>query len=204
MSSERKAALILAAIASAEGSWLGLNLYLSTPSRFLHYCGFPPSANLASWALALFIAASFVSVAASRLPSVREHLFRIDGLKSLALLVALASGFCEEVVFRKILMDQGLHQGWSTTFQVGVSALAFGSVHAIWGLFRRKVGAAFGAMCATGLLGCALAWLYLVAERNLAPCIISHMMINLFVEPGLVLAAVRGEMGQQVVRVKPS
>ena len=38
-----------------------------------------------------------------------------------------------------------------------------------------------------------LALFYLVAERNLAPCIISHMMINLFVEPGLVLAAVRGE-----------
>ena len=57
----------------------------------------------------------------------------------------------------------------------------------------RKVAAAFGAMCATGLLGCALALFYLVAERNLAPCIISHMMINLFVEPGLVLAAVRGE-----------
>jgi hypothetical protein len=42
----------------------------------------------------------------------------------------------------------------------------------------------------------ALAIVYLVAGRNVAPCVAAHFLINAFIEPGLVLAAVRGEMGR--------
>lgn len=31
--------------------------------------------------------------------------------------------------------------------------------------------------------------------KILAPCVVSHFLINLFIEPGLVLAALREEMG---------
>ena len=197
MSSERKGALILSGIACTEGAWLGINLYLVSPGRFLHYCGFsPPPALHRSWILALGITIFFVSFAAARLPSVRKHLFRLDALKLLAVMLALASGFCEEVVFRKILMDYGAREGWSTSVQVASSGIAFGAAHAIWGLFRGKVSAAVGAMLATGFLGLALAALYVLAGRNLAPCIITHALINLFVEPGLVLSAIRGEMSR--------
>jgi len=39
-----------------------------------------------------------------------------------------------------------------------------------------------------------LAVVYVVSHRIPALCIVSHFLINLFIEPGLVLAAV-GEMG---------
>ena len=82
--------------------------------------------------------------------------------------------------------------------QVLASGLAFGAVDGIWGAFRGSFRAAVGATTATGLLDLALALTYVASHRVLAPCIVAHPVINLFAEPGLVLAAVRGEMGSPV------
>jgi membrane protease YdiL (CAAX protease family) len=71
----------------------------------------------------------------------------------------------------------------------------------VWGLFGRSVRAARGATIATGALGAALAIVYLVAGRSLAPCIVTHFVINALIEPGLVLAACRGEMAPQTAAV---
>jgi hypothetical protein len=200
LSSERKAALILGGILLSEGAWLAVNLYFSTPG-FLRYCGFTSSAGLLAWVMALIVTAFFVYHSA-RLPSVRANLLRLDGLKVLAVGVGIAAGFCEEAVFRKMLMDHFAHLGWTAVAQVAISALAFGAVHAIWGLFRGNLRAALGAMVATGVLGLLLAVVFVVGRRNLAPCIISHMLINFFAEPGLVLSALRGEMGRALQHAK--
>jgi membrane protease YdiL (CAAX protease family) len=123
----------------------------------------------------------------SRLPSVRKNLFRQSWLKLLAVLVAVASGFCEEMIFRKGLMDLLQHKGYGFVLQLAGSAAAFGLAHAVWGLMRGSLRAALGAMIATSGLG-------LASHRIVLPCIIAHFLINLLIEPGLVLAAVRGEM----------
>jgi hypothetical protein len=65
----------------------------------------------------------------------------------------------------------------------------------VWGIFGKSIRAAAGATIATAVLGCALAVVYLASGRNVAPCVFSHFLINALIEPGLVLAAVRGEMG---------
>lgn len=44
-------------------------------------------------------------------------------------------------------------------------------------------------MIATGLLGIALAVVYLASGRILAPCIWAHVAINLILEPWLLIAA---------------
>jgi membrane protease YdiL (CAAX protease family) len=194
LSSERKAALILGGILLSEGAWLVANLYFATPARFLRYCGFHAPAGFAAWTMALAVAAVFVFYSA-RIPSVRANLLRFGGLKVLAIGVGIAAGFCEEAVFRKMLMDHFFRLGWTAAAQVAISAVAFGAAHAIWGLFRGNFRAAIGAMIATGSLGFLLAVVYLLGGRNLAPCIVSHFLINLFAEPGLVLSALRGEMG---------
>jgi hypothetical protein len=49
-------------------------------------------------------------------------------------------------------------------------------------------------MAATSVLGFMLAVVYVSSHRILAPCIVSHFLINVFIEPGLVLAGFRGEM----------
>ena len=47
------------------------------------------------------------------------------------------------------------------------------------------------------ILGLMLALVYVASHRILAPCIVAHFITNLLIEPGLVLAAVRGEMARK-------
>jgi CAAX protease family protein len=193
LTAETKAALILSGIILAEGLWLVINL-IKNPNRFFRFAGFPPAGTgVFGWLLAVVVAFLFVWYAV-KLPSVRANLFRPSGLKILAVLLAIAAAFCEECIFRKLLMDSLMRHRISTPLQVLGSALAFGIAHSIWGLMRGTVGAALRAALATGVLGLSLAIVYVASHRILASCVISHFLINLFAEPGLVLAAVRGEM----------
>jgi uncharacterized protein len=193
-SPERKAAFILAGIAVAEGWWLWASAHVH-PRGFLRYTGFVDARpGLTGWLLALVVFAAFTGYAAKRFPSVRANLLAMSILKVLALAVAVSAGFCEETIFRKWVMDGTSHAHFGLIVQVVASALTFGLLHGVWGLFRGSMIAAVGATLATGVLGAALAVVFLASHRVLAPCIVSHLLINAFAEPGLVLAAVRGEM----------
>jgi len=195
ITSERKSALILGGIAAIECGWVALNLQLSG-WRFIRYLGFAPglSGDLAGWIAALVVTAIFVGFAL-RLPSVRANLFRPSGLKLLAIAVAVGAGILEEVVFRRWTMNWLMAIGYGPIIQVLGAALFFGLAHGVWGLMGKSLRAAIGATVATGFLGGMLAVVYLMAGRSLAPCIVAHFAINLLIEPGLVLAATRGEMG---------
>ena len=191
--SERKAAIILAALAVFEGIFVILN-FLLNGQKFVVYLGFSPgrSGTVSGWIIALVVAAAFVFFSL-RLPSVRANLFRPSWLKLLAVALAVFAGILEEWTFRKLLMDYLLVAGGiGTILQIILSGLAFGLLHGIWGLFGGSIRAAIGATIATGLLGSGLAIVYIASERSLAPCIIAHFLINLMSEPGLVLAAARG------------
>ena len=192
---EARAGWILAAIAALEGAWVALNFSIN-PRGFATFLGFVPGAMGAAsgWILALLVALAYVA-ASCRLPSVRANLFRPSGLKAIALALAVASGILEEAVFRKLLMDALGRRLLGEAVQVIASGLAFGLAHGMWGLFGKSVRAAIGATVATGILGAALALAYIASGRNVAPCIFAHFLINALVEPGLVLAAQRGEMG---------
>ena len=187
-------------IALSESVWVLWSAHFN-PRRFFHYAGFDQASasGLLGWISALLVVVGFVYFS-KRLPSVRANLFRPSWLKLLALLVAVASGFCEEIIFRKWLMDLLQHKGYGTTLQLAGSALAFGLAHAVWGLMRGSLRAAVGAMIATGGLGLAFALVYLASHRIVLPCIIAHFLINLLIEPGLVLAAILGEMSVSSTR----
>jgi membrane protease YdiL (CAAX protease family) len=195
VNNDRKAAWILFIIAVIEGSWVLLNLHVNGV-RFFRYLGFIPhiGGTALGWSLAFIVSALFVGLAA-RLPSVRENLFRISWLKLLGLAVAISAGILEEVVFRRWLMNhlQDRHHA-GVMLQIIISGLAFGLAHGVWGLMGKSVRAAIGATVATGILGIGLAIVFVASGRNLAPCIVAHFLINLLIEPGLVLAATRGEM----------
>jgi hypothetical protein len=195
MNNERKSAIILALIAAIEGSWVLLNLYLNG-TRFFSYLGFAPHVGGTpfGWLLS-FVVTGFYVAAAARLPSVRENLFRISWLKLLGIAVAISAGILEEVFFRRWIMNylQDRHHA-GVMLQIIGSGLAFGLAHGVWGLMGKSVRAAIGATVATGILGIGLAIVFVASGRNLAPCIVSHFLINLLIEPGLVLAATRGEM----------
>jgi membrane protease YdiL (CAAX protease family) len=199
MTNERKSAIILALIAAIEGSWVLLNFFVNG-SRFLSYLGFAPviGGTALGWLLAFVVSAIYIAVAA-RLPSVRENLFRISWLKLLGIAVAISAGILEEVVFRRWIMNhlQDRHHA-GIMWQIIISGLAFGLAHGVWGLMGKSLRAAIGATVATGILGIGLAIVFVASGRNLAPCIVAHFLINLLIEPGLVLAATRGEMQGRV------
>ena len=196
MRAERKSALILGFFVVTEGLWCAVNLWLNGWG-FFRYLGFghDRAGTAGGWVTAGVVVLIFVGYAC-RLPSVRENLLRPSFLKLLAIGVAVFAGILEEVVFRKWVMDWLLAGGYGAGIQILGSAFAFGIVHAIWGLMGKSVRAAAGAMLATSFLGGMLALVYVLGGRSLAPCIAAHFLINVFIEPGLVLAATRGEMGR--------
>jgi membrane protease YdiL (CAAX protease family) len=194
MTAERKAGFILGGIAAIECGWVALNLWING-WRFVRYLGFAPglSGNVLGWIAAGIVVAIFVG-ASLRLPSVRENVFRISSLKMLAIAVAVGAGILEEAVFRRWTMNWLMSLHYGAGIQVLGSALLFGLAHGVWGLFGKSLSAATGATVATGALGAMLAVVFLLSGRSLAPCIAAHFLINLLIEPGLVLAAARGEM----------
>ena len=195
-SPERLSALILASVAAIEGLWVVLN-FAQNPAGFMRYVGIAPGkvGTAEGWLLAAIVTAVFVWQSA-RLPSVRANLVRPSFLKILGLAVAVAAGILEEVIFRKWLMDNLSNRAIGPIMQILASGLAFGLAHGVWGFMARSLSAAAGAIMITGALGVALGFVYIIAGRSVAPCIAAHFLINALIEPGLVLAANRGEMGR--------
>jgi membrane protease YdiL (CAAX protease family) len=48
-------------------------------------------------------------------------------------------------------------------------------------------------MLSTSILGFGLALVYVASGRNIGPCIAGHTLINLVIEPWLMLSSVSGE-----------
>lgn len=193
MAVEKKAALILAGFTVVEGA-IVLQGFLSAPGKFLAYMGFAAGRQGAplGWLLALAVTGVFVAFS-YRLPSVRENLVRPSSLKLLALPMALFAGILEEWVFRAMLINHLAGGGTGLAMQILISGLLFGLAHGIWGLFGRSLRGTLGPILVTGVLGSALAGVYVASGRLLLPCIAAHFLIDALIEPGLVLAACRRE-----------
>jgi hypothetical protein len=183
----RRAAIILLAITFAEAAGLiGMLLPLPWP-RILALLTYRPAA-LPAWIAAAAIAAAYIGASAWSLPYIASRFWDISALKVLAIPFALVTGACEEIFFRRMVMNLTagvLHQG--EVVQVIVSAIVFGAVHAIWGAFAKSWAAVIVPMIWTTALGVGLALTYLLGDRNVAPCIWSHIAINMCIEPWLLL-----------------
>tara|TARA_B100000809_G_scaffold242475_1_gene266594 strand:+ start:2137 stop:2427 length:291 start_codon:yes stop_codon:yes gene_type:complete len=82
----------------------------------------------------------------------------------------------EEVIYRKWIMDFLDSYDFSVIIQVILSGLASDIIHLLWGIKNRNAGA--NVFISTSLLGFALAFVYIVSERSLAPCIVAHYYYN--------------------------
>ncbi|MBV9669485.1 MAG: CPBP family intramembrane metalloprotease [Acidobacteriales bacterium] len=193
----RKAMAVLLAIAVCESVWVWF-AFRGGFARAAHWLGWDSIGSISpmAWFLAVGTTAAYCMYS-RQLFSVRETMFRLDWLKLAAIYLAVVSALCEEGVFRKLLMRAFALQGHALAFQIIASALLFGLAHAVWGLLKGSWRAALGATVATSILGALLAIMYLLARRNLFVCEVSHGVINLLIEPGLILAALRGELGRR-------
>jgi len=187
----RRAAIIMLAIAAAEAAGLiGMLSPLPAP-RILALFAYHQAAAPA-WIAAAAVAAAYVGASAWSLPYIASRFLEVSALKLLAILFALVTGAFEEIVFRRMAMNLvagAFHQG--ELVQVIVSALAFGAIHAIWGVFARSWTAVVVPLIWTSALGLGLAMTYLLGGRDVAPCIWSHIAINLCIEPWLLLGVMR-------------
>ncbi len=199
----RKASVIMLGIGFAEGVPLALMFAYSRPG-LLGRLATTPASVWPAWCAAFAVAAAYILYAIRGMPLIGQRFFEPHPLKLLAVVFALITGTMEEVWFRRQLMDwvQGL--GAALALQVIVSALAFGLVHGVWGLFARNLRVAIGSVLATGALGAALAIVYLLADRHVAPCAWSHIAINLGIEPWLLVAAMSGGVQRRALASKPS
>ena len=169
-------------------SWSGRNIPM------VQDLGFTPGmlAPLPAWIAALVFACAYIACTFRALPFVREQQKEISAFKLVGVAAAFASGIMEEVVFRRWLMDTALVHGVGNVGQVLLSGIVFGLFHLVWHAFSADRRFSLYGAAATVVAGMALAIIYLLGGRNLGPCIAAHMLINLVIEPWLVLAAVSG------------
>lgn len=64
---------------------------------------------------------------------------------------------------------------------------------------RGSIHVALTAAVATGIIGVALAVVYILGGRSLAPCIAAHFLIDAVIQPGLLLSAVSGKWDRPTV-----
>jgi len=187
----RRAAIIMLAFTAAEATGLISMLFPLPSPRILALFTYR-QATWPAWIAAAAVAAAYVGASAWSLPYIASRFWDLTALKFLAIPFALITGAFEEIFFRRILMNLmagPLHQG--AMVQVLVSAVVFGAVHAIWGAFARSWNAVIVPMLWTSALGLGLALTYLLGGRDVAPCIWSHVAINLCIEPWLLVGVMR-------------
>jgi len=192
---DKKSAIILINISFTITIWLSFKYFINPQQFITHYLGIEQGIfnNLTYWLLTLTVAVCYIIYTIIFIPFVRKRLFVFSHLKLLGIWVAFTSSTVEELFFRKRLMDWLSELNISAVIQVLVSAVIFGLAHSAWGLLRGEVKVILPVVLATTILGAALAILYLLTERNILAPMIAHILINLLIEPWLILAAVSGK-----------
>jgi hypothetical protein len=195
MTDRRKTALILGMTSLFMFSPLAMSLFWH-PIPMFQNLGFeretiaPPLV----WILATITAIAYVLYTMKAIPLVLAKQKEISLFKLLGILSALVGGIVEEVFFRRWTMDMFMKGGFNPILQVIISGVAFGLAHTSWSLLaKRDFKATLPAILSTSILGIFLAIIYLAGGRNLGPCIFAHVLINIVIEPWLMLSAVSGK-----------
>jgi membrane protease YdiL (CAAX protease family) len=150
-------------------------------------------APLTTWILAIIVAIGYVVYTVRVIPFVASMQREISLFKLLGIVSAVIGGIVEEAIFRRWLMDSLMYGGFGPVIQIVSSGVVFGMAHAAWLLGKREFKFALPAMFSTAVLGALLAAIYLLGGRNLGPCIFAHVLINIVIEPWLLLSSVSGK-----------
>lgn len=167
--------------------------FINNPAGFINFIGINKTALdiPLAWVVAILVSICYIIYTAHMIPVVRQNLFNFNcWFKLLGIYAAFSGGIVEELVFRQMLMNWLNTNGINVILQIIISALSFGFLHFSWSLFGGNIKIGIVSTMSTIVLGACLAVIYVIAERNVLPVIIAHMIINLFVEPWLILNAV--------------
>jgi membrane protease YdiL (CAAX protease family) len=144
------------------------------------------------WILAIIVAIAYSVYTFRAIPFVRSMQREISLFKLIGIVSAIVGGIVEEAVFRRWLMDYLMYGGLGPVIQVALSGVFFGLAHGSWLLFKGEFKFALPAILSTAVLGVFLSGIYLLGGRNLGPCIFAHVLINIVIEPWLMLSLISG------------
>lgn len=136
------------------------------------------------WALAaaLIFALVYVVLTVSN-PGLRPYLGIHDLLKAEAVLTAVVAGIVEEVVCRGYFMFELQRSRTPVALQILGSGVVFGLAHFNYSVYG---------VVSTLVLGSVFALIYHFGKRSLAPVIAGHALIDLIIEPALILWVLSG------------
>lgn len=174
-----------------------LVLFLQSHGRSLRDLGLWHAAPLRGWLLAavftaLYLWMTFAAVLRGHAGLGEISLFHLYN----SLVAGVVAGFVEEIFFRGFVMTELKRSGFGATIQVLAAGVLFGIAHSGWGLFSGQVNwqALIGSAVMTSLLGIAFAITYLASRRSLMPVVAGHLIMDLIIEPWLLLVAMGGGM----------
>jgi uncharacterized protein len=177
-----------------------LIMFLRVRGRSLRDLGVSQASPYIGWVLAalmtaLYVGVVFMSVLRGQVGTTELSAFHIYN----SLAAGLSAGIVEEVFFRGFVMNQLKWSGFGAAFQVVASGILFGVAHVGWGLLAAKpqLGAAIGAMLATSILGMLYALVYLASRRSLIPVIVGHSLMDVLIEPWLIMATLAATVGHR-------
>ncbi|MGA3601388.1 CPBP family intramembrane glutamic endopeptidase [Lysinibacillus agricola] len=175
--------------------------FVNNPVGFIeHGIGYKREviSHLYIWIFTLLIVIGYIAYTIIALPFVRAHLFTFSWLKIIGIWAAIVTGIVEEVIFRHLLMEYLLSIAFSDILQILISGLLFGMAHGAWILLRGDWKIALPVIICTTILGSLLAMLYIMAGRSTFAPIVAHILINLVIEPWLMLSAVSGKWDSKI------
>ena len=194
---ERMTRWILVSVATWMTAWIAWR-FIADPAVYVERrLGFNDGlANTAAWIWlpTLAIVVLYAGYTLRVVPGARDYVLRPNLLGLIAVWAALTSGILEEVLFRHLLMDWLHGLDASMVVQVLVSGIVFGVAHALWAVMGRDRRIIVPVVASTTALGIGLAVLYIAAERSTLPAIAAHIVINLIIEPGLIVSVCRAGM----------
>ena len=195
MTDRRKTALILGISSLFMFSPLAMSLFWR-PIPLFQNLGFESEAMapLLPWILATITVVIYVTYTMKAIPLVLSQRKEISLFKLLGIGSAVVGGIVEEAFFRRWIMDLCMSGSFPPILQIILSGILFGLTHTSWALLtKRGIRVMLPAILSTSILGIFLAIIYLVGGRNLGPCIFAHVLINLIIEPWLMLSAISGQ-----------
>lgn len=122
-------------------------------------------------------------------PNAKEiSLFKLAGVS-----VGVVGAIVEESVFRGYIMTELVRIKVSTVTQILVSGVSFGIIH---------IGFDFIGVLLTFIMGIVMATVYVIGKRSLTPSMISHALINILIEPWLLLFIISmySQLGKLIAR----
>ena len=159
-------------------------------SGFLKHLGFfsGPSGSTLAWIVGISVGIGYSYFTMKAIPLIRERWAEISWFNLFGVVAAISAAVIEEAFFRRKVMDMVMEAGGNEILQIAVSGLAFGLAHGVWGFLKGSAMIGWRAIQATTIMGLALAVVYVIGERSLAPCITGHFIVAAVIEPWLILA----------------